>query len=573
MRSFLLIGLALLAGIATSAAAAQAKPFGRLDVFELEWVSDPLVSPDGRRIVYQRNSMDIMTDGKSSRLWIIDADGRKHLPLTSRDVDESNAAWSPDGLRVAFTSSTEHGSEIFVYWVEDGKLGRLTQLDRSPSGLSWSPDGQSIAFSMLVPEAPVVLVTAPAKPDDAEWAEAPRVTTRLAYERDGAGYIEPGFSHFFVLPAIGGTPRQVTHGDFHHRGQPQWTPDSRALVFSANRNDNWEFEFRNSEIYRVDVVSGEITSLTDRNGPDEEPVVSPDGRRIAFVGFDDKVQAYQVARLYVMDADGGGKRELMPDFDRSVTGIRWDSDSGGLYFQYDDRGDTKIAYVSLSGRMRDIATNLGGTTIGRPYGGGSFTVSANGRIAYTHVTPYRPADLAVVSGRGEARVLTALNEDLLGHRTLGEVEEIWYKASTDGRDIQGWVVKPPGYEPQKPYPLIVENHGGPISNYGPRFSRNTAVRRRRLRRLLPEPPRQHGLRRGIRKPALQQLSGRRLPGRHGRRGSPDRGRRHGRGSSVCHRRQCRRHHDGMDHWQEYALRSSRRRQADPQLDQQDADRG
>ncbi|MDX1509076.1 MAG: S9 family peptidase, partial [Woeseiaceae bacterium] len=455
MRRLLPMVVATGLAAATPAVAETPHVFDRMDVFELEWVSDPLISADGRRIVYRRNAMDVMTDGKTSRLWIVDADGDNNLPLTSRDADESNAAWSPDGSRIAFTSGTDHGSEIFVYWVDERKLSRLTQLDRSPSGLSWSPDGESLAFSMLVPEEPVVLVTPPAKPDDAEWAEAPRVTSRLVYERDGAGYIEPGFNHFFVVPAIGGTPRQVTTGDFHHLGQPQWTPDGSALVFSANRNDDWEFEFLNSEIYRVDIASGAITALTERNGPDEEPVVSPDGRRIAFVGFDDKVQTYQVSRLYVMNADGSGRRELMPDFDRSVSGIRWDSSGQGIYFQYDDRGDTKIAHVSLSGRQRDVARQLGGTTIGRPYGGGSFSVADSGRIAYTHVTPYRPADLAVVSGRGEPRVLTALNADLLDYRALGDVEEIWYKASTDGRDIQGWIVKPPGYETGRAYPLIV----------------------------------------------------------------------------------------------------------------------
>ncbi|MFQ5608912.1 MAG: prolyl oligopeptidase family serine peptidase [Woeseiaceae bacterium] len=459
--------LALIAAPLTTHA--DALPFGRTDVFELEWVANPQISPDGRRIVYARNGMDVMTDGKTSRLWIVDADGSGNRPLTGRDVDESNATWSPDGTRVAFTSKTEHGSEIFVYWVRDTKITRLTQLERSPRGLSWSPDGRHIAFSMLVPEDPVVLVTPPAKPEDAEWPEAPRVTTRLAYERDGSGYIEPGFSHYFVVPAIGGSPRQVTGGDFHHDGTPQWSPDGLSLVFSGNRNENWEFEFRNSEIYRVEIASGEVTVLTNRDGPDEQPRISPDGGRIAYVGFDDRVQTYQVTKLYLMNADGSGKRELLKDFDRSISDIAWRGNDE-IYFRYDDRGDTRIARVSLRGRQREVASNLGGTTIGRPYGGGSFSVSKNGRVAYTYVTPYRPADLALHSGRGEPAVLTALNSDLLDFRTLGEVEEIWYKSSVDGRDIQGWVVTPPGYDPSVPYPLIVENHGGPISNYGPRFS-------------------------------------------------------------------------------------------------------
>jgi dipeptidyl aminopeptidase/acylaminoacyl peptidase len=261
----------------------------------------------------------------------------------------------------------------------------------------------------------------------------------------------------------------VTSGDFHHAGTPRWTPDGRRLVFSGNRNDDWELNFRNSEIYSVDVASGEIVALTDRAGPDFDPVVSPDGRKIAYVGYEDKVQAYQVAGLQVMNIDGSDKRALLPDLDRNVAELAWNSD--GIWFQYDDRGDTRIAVASPGGDYRNVADKLGGTTIGRPYGGGSFSVSRAGRLAYTHVTPHRPAELAVTDRRGRHNtIITAHNDDVLGWRDLGQVEEIWYQSSVDKRDIQGWIVKPPGYDDEQDYPLLVEIHGGPISNYGPRFS-------------------------------------------------------------------------------------------------------
>ena len=464
--------LLLLFVLASSSLYAEGLPrFDRLDVFELEWVSNPQISPDGRRVVYQRNSMDIMTDSDTGRLWIINADGSGNMPLTGRDVSESGAAWSPDGTRIAFTSGTDNGSEIHVYWLANGKTARLTQLDRSPRGLSWSPDGEQIAFSMLVPEAPPVLVTPPKKPDGAEWAEEPRVTTRLKYERDGSGYIETGYNHHFVVPADGGSARQVTRGEFHHNEAPQWSADGASLIFSGNRNDDWEHEFENSEIYRVALDSGEITALTDRNGPDFSPLVSPDGKKIAYLGFEDKVRTYQLTTLQVMSTDGSESRALLPELDRSVSDMRWNKASDGLYFQYDDHGDTKIGFVSLAGKTREVATNLGGTTIGRPYGGGSFSVSSTGRIAYTHVTPYRPADLAIADGRGgKVDLITSLNADLLQHRTLSQVEEMWYKSTVDGRDIHGWVVTPPGYDKSESYPLLVEIHGGPVSNYGARFS-------------------------------------------------------------------------------------------------------
>jgi len=442
-----------------------------MDVFELEWISNPQLSPDGRQVVFNRNSMDVMKDRHTSRLWIINADGSDNVPLTGRDVSESSATWSPDGSRIAFTSATANGAEIHVYWLESGKTARLTQLDRSPSGLSWSPAGDQIAFSMLVPEDPPVLVSPPDMPKGAEWADAPRVTTRLKYERDGSGYIETGYNHYFVVPAVGGSPRQITSGTFHHTGIPQWSAGGESLIFSGNRNDDWEHEYANSEIYRVSIKSGDVVALTDRNGPDESPAVSPDGRKIAYLSFEDKVRTYQVSKLYVMNADGSNKQELLSDLDRSVSGLVWNKNGDGVFFQYDDHGDTKIGFTTLTGKSRVIATNLGGTTIGRPYGGGSFSVAPSGRIAYTHVTPYRPAELAVLDRRKtEPSVITSFNEDLLDWRELGQVEEIWYKSSVDGRDVQGWLVKPPGFDPELDYPLLVENHGGPISNYGPRFS-------------------------------------------------------------------------------------------------------
>lgn len=463
------IALVTVLFLAATAHASDAIPFQREDVFELEWVSNPQIAPDGDRVVYVRNSMDIMSDSRAKRLWIINSDGSGNVPLTGGDANESNAVWSPDGTRIAYTSRTEHGTEVFVHWVDTGKQARLTQLDRSPSGLSWSPDGTMIAFSKLVPGEPVVLVTPPPKPKGAEWADAPRVTTRLKYEQDGSGYLEPGFKHFFVIPASGGTARQVTSGDFQHNGTPQWTSDNNSLVFSGNRNEDWETDYRNSEIYSVNISSGKILPLTNRSGPDQGAVLSPDGRRVAYVGFDDKVQAYQVAKLYVMNLDGSGKRAVLENLDRDIRNLAWTRD--GIWFSYDEAGDTRIAVAALNGAYRDVASGLGGTTIGRPYGGGSFSVSRAGRVAYTQGSPYRPAELATTDRRGRKHdVITAHNADLLAWRELGQVEEVWYRASTDDRKIQGWIVKPPGYDAQQKYPLLVENHGGPISNYGPWFS-------------------------------------------------------------------------------------------------------
>ncbi|MCB0638450.1 MAG: S9 family peptidase, partial [Lewinella sp.] len=275
----------------------------------------------------------------------------------------------------------------------------------------------------------------------------------------------------FVLPAEGGTARQLTTGEYNHGSSLSWSPDGAFIYFSANRNDDWEYDYVNSEVYRLAVRTGAIEALTDRSGPDESPRVSPDGRTIAFLGYEDKIQTYQVTQLQLMDADGGNQRVISAGLDRSVADINWSADGRGLYCTYDDHGNTKIAFIQTDGTLTRLADDLGGTSIGRPYSGGSYSVSGNGTLAYTHSRPSYPAEVAVLpAGRTEPRLLTHLNADLLDYRTLGKVEEVNYTSSFDGRPLQGWLVYPPDYDAAEAYPLLVENHGGPIANYGDRFS-------------------------------------------------------------------------------------------------------
>lgn len=459
----------LLAFLAATPLFAQQK-FEALDVFELEWVTNPEISPDGQWAVYVRRGMDIMNDRKTSELWLLKLDGSYHQKLTNRTVNESSPKWSPDGSRIAFVSGTDAGSEIFIYWRNTQVAAAITRLNYSPRGLSWSPDGNRIAFGMTVPEAYPKLVSPPKKPRGASWADHPRVTTRLKHEADGAGYIAPGFSHLFVVPAEGGTARQVTSGDLNYRGTPQWSNDGKSFFISSNLSPDWEYEWRNSELYRIDVATGDITPLTDRNGPDHSPTLSPDGKKIIYLGYDDRVQTYQITRVYITNTDGSGKKEIKTGLNRSISNPTWSSDGKGFYFQYDDKGNTKIGYSTLNGKTELVASNLGGTSIGRPYGGGSYSLASDGGIVFTHTTPYHPSEMAYVKKGSKDRMITDLNRDILGQRTLGKTEEIWYKASTDGLDIQGWIVTPPDFDPSRKYPLLVENHGGPISNYGDRFS-------------------------------------------------------------------------------------------------------
>ncbi|NQV87771.1 MAG: S9 family peptidase, partial [Woeseiaceae bacterium] len=221
------------------------------------------------------------------------------------------------------------------------------------------------------------------------------------------------------------------------------------------------------EIWSVDIGSGELSQLTDRNGPDFSPVLSPDGAKLAYLGFDDKMMGYHNSDVHVMNLSNGSIEVLTADFDRSINDVQWAGSSNRLYVQYDDRGKTNIATLSLSGQLSSVADDVGGAILGRPYTSGGFSVANNGAYAYGAGRADRPADVAVGKGSSDPKRLTSLNEGLLGNRNLAAVEEITWRSSADDLEVQGWLVTPPGFDSSKKYPLLLEIHGGPFAAYGP----------------------------------------------------------------------------------------------------------
>ncbi len=463
----------ILALITSSVAAQDKKKLAAADAFNLEFVSDPQISPDGRRIIYVRQFTDIMSDRNYSNLWIVNFDGSDNRPLTTGLRSDSSPRWSPDGAKIIYISDQDGTAQIYQRWMDTGQTARLTNLQFPPAGISFSPDGRQIAFTSFVPERPPHVANIPSPPPGAKWADPAMVIDKLVYRFNGPGYLKPGYTHLFVVPSEGGTPRQISSGNFQHGGAPfraseaAWTPDGKHLLISANRRADYELEPLDSEVFEFSVADGAVRALTNRRGPDNGPAISPDGKLIAYTGFDDRYQGYQVARLYMMNRDGSGSRLLSGDFDRDVGALRWAADGSGVFFLYDDQGNSKLGFYSLDGKMKQLAANAGGT--GSAYGGGSFSVSKTGAFAYTYSRPNVPADIAVGSASGAAKVITTVNDDLLAARKLGEVEEIWYESSFDKKKIHGWIIKPPDFDPAKKYPLILEIHGGPFANYGDRF--------------------------------------------------------------------------------------------------------
>ncbi len=470
--SFLLAASAIaLCGLSAPVVHAQDGPeraFTGEDLFRLQGVTDPQISPDGAKIAYVRMSADVMTDKEVPSIWLVDTASGRQQPLVAGAGGHFSPRWSPDGRRLAYVSSDgASGPQLYVMWADTGNSAKVTGLPDSPGSIAWSPDGRSIAYTMRVPGEGTKLGKAPDKPEGAKWAEPLEVIDRVTYRFDGGGYAQPGFDHIFVVSADGGAARQITFGNWDDGGPLSWTPDGRAILFSANRIKDWEREAGNSEIYSVDVNSSTITALTSRNGPDAAPAVSPDGRTIAYLGFDDVNRSYEDTELYVMNADGSGARSLTARLGQSIDSLQWAGNS--IYVTYDDHAKKRVARIGLDGSVRMVVDGLTpGTHFDRPYTGGEFSVSKGGTVAYTSSGTDRPADLWVTSG-GQGRQLTRLNDTWIPAKAMAQVRKLPVTAP-DGRSIDAWLVTPPGRQPGQRLPLILEIHGGPNTAYGPAFS-------------------------------------------------------------------------------------------------------
>ncbi|WP_371996229.1 MULTISPECIES: S9 family peptidase [unclassified Shewanella] len=442
------------------------------DVFSLEYASGLAITAEGDEVYFVRNYMDIQTDKKLGNIWKVDKNKRL-TPVTNGLHVDFSPSLSPDNSKLAYISTASGSAQIHMKWLETGESSQMSHFSQSPSNLSWSPDGKYIAFNRFVNSKPKSVVSLPGKPQNAQWAKPAVYIDDMYYRFDGAGFSQAGNSQIFVMSSNGGAARQVTHEKFDHRSNISWTKDGKQLIYSSNKRAEKDLEWTDTNIYAVNINDQQVTQLTDRVGPDNSPIVSPNGKMIAYLGYDQNFKNYENTELFIMDIDGSNKRSITADLDRSINSIKWADNSKAIYMSYHDKGETYVAYQSLKGKREIAAKNLGGLSFGRPYTGSQFDVAEDGTIAFTYSDPQRPADIAITR-KGRTNQLTDLNNDALSYKTLASIKELNVKSSFDDRDIQAWVAYPPGYEADKKagktFPLILEIHGGPVTNYGPHFS-------------------------------------------------------------------------------------------------------
>jgi dipeptidyl aminopeptidase/acylaminoacyl peptidase len=469
MRCVLLVALLIVPTVASSQETASDTLLTVNHYLDWEQVADPQVSPAGSQIVYTRRWVNKVEDRWDSALWIMNADGSRNRFL----VKGSSARWSPDGTRIAYFADGEpKGTQLFVRWMDaEGATSQVTRVSETPANLSWSPDGRSLAFTLLVKSETPWKISMPMPPEGAKWTPAPRVVDRLHYRRDRTGFVEQGTTQIFLVPADGGTPRQLTTGDFATSelggfGAPNydWTPDGRTIVFDGLREPDADYRYRESYLYAVDVQSGVIKQIVSKKGGWTGPVVSPDGRSVAFTGHDYGTFSYRADEIWTVGIDGSGMRALTT-YDRDPGAVRWSPDGSGVFFALAEQGTSNVYFAGLRGGNRKVTDGdqmLSLASLARDFTGVGIRTDAT-----------NPPDVARFSLKAGARSpvtrLTSVNADVLDRMRLGSTETVWY-ASTGGARVQGWIIKPPGFDRSKKYPLIMEIHGGPHGMYNGAFS-------------------------------------------------------------------------------------------------------
>jgi dipeptidyl aminopeptidase/acylaminoacyl peptidase len=458
----LLVALAVFALAAAAAPVAQKPKFlDKSTFYDMESAGSPNISPDGTTVLFSRGYVDMTRDQNQSNLWVIDAAGQRLRQLTDGAWSDSAPVWSPDGKRIAFLSNRSGSTQLHVMWADTRETLQLTRLERAPGGITWSPDGTRIAFTNFVPDdTPILPVRLPPVPRGAQLARGAVVIDRPTWGSDGSGPTTKGYTHVFTVDAVvGGTPRQVTSGNFNHSA-PAWAADGKSIFVSGIRKPDAEYLLGDSEIYAINLATEQITQLTDRNGPDGNPEVSPDGRWIAYTGFDHQKFTSHLSSLYLMDSAGGRKRLWVGKLPSSPSNVAWAPDGSGVYYSMQESGEENTYFAPADQGMRPRKITDGKHVLT------SLSFAKNGQAAAVRASVKQPGQIVTfnLSKPADARVIVDVNTDVLAGATIADAEELKF-ASKDGLQVQGWLMKPANFDPSKKYPMVLWIHGGPWSMY------------------------------------------------------------------------------------------------------------
>jgi dipeptidyl aminopeptidase/acylaminoacyl peptidase len=452
------------------------------DLYNIVSLSGPRFSPGGQRLAYVRTEMDRETNGYKSAIWMAHLEGDDtHLrPFTSGEKRDSAPCFSPDGRWLAFVSDRGDDKakpQIYLMPTDGGEARRLTRMENGAGEPAWSPDGTHLAFTARLnaeemareeasqdePEVPLDADEVKRRAEDRQRAEEekadPRVIQRFAY-RAGTTYYDDRTAHLYLLEldvetgVARGRPRRITQ-DGRNYTTPRWLPDGSALVASVDRQPGQDDFFAYPDLVLVPVDGGEPHILTGPETADHNPWPSPDGRWIAYNSLPGDVMSIANAEVKLVPVAGGEPRVLTTDLDAHARDFRWSPDGKSIYFLVDEHGLVDLRRLSLDGSP--IETILGGEREILDY-----DLSPDGeQVGFVANTDRDPFDLYLAGlASGAEQRLTEVNAGWLSTRTLADIEDLWFEAP-DGTPIQGWIIKPPDFDPETTYPLVLSIHGGP----------------------------------------------------------------------------------------------------------------
>ncbi len=453
--------------------AEKKKPILIEDIYQLKWLSDPQLSPDGSKIAYVEKQVDPKDRYKyQSRICLVDTKGSAPRPFTRGEKIDASPRWSPDGSKVAFISNRSGDNQVWLIPASGGEARQLTTFKRPLANIAWAPDGTRLVATTKIGPSDAL-----SEEEKKERTEV-KVITRLHYRLNGEGFFGDRRSHICLIDATSGEVTQLTQGDYDHLS-PAWSPDGGKIAFVGKLYEDADY-VTYSDVYELDPSDKTIRQVTESFGPCMKPTYAPDGQSLAFVSHTGEFKGATLNKLYSVPVTGGPAALLTRDFDRSVgNAVGGDmvstvdpspvftADRKFIYFLSSDGGTTYVYRIPSGGGRPERLTGEDQVVYGLSLGESS--------MAYTVTTPDNIGDIFIsdLHGAGGMR-LTESNSEYLATADVSRPERFTYPG-TNGVTVEGWIMKPRCYEVGKRYPMILEIHGGPHVAYGNSFNHEFQV--------------------------------------------------------------------------------------------------
>lgn len=448
------------------------------DLYKILVLSDARLSPSGEHVIYSLQRVDPKTEKKYTNLWAIPTNGSQASQFTFGDQIDIHPRWSPNGSQIAFLSNRadqEKPPQIYLINFNGGEARSLTMIEGTIGDFSWSPDGKRLVCT--VRKTDPELIEQSSDEQKKKLGVVFRQYDRLFYKLDDFGYLPKERWHLWIVDIHSGKAKQITAHDIFDEGYPTWSPDGKSIAFISNRNQDPDAHYDSKDLYIMLSKGGEIKKIETPIGEKLSPSFSPDGRWLAYYGADGVGLDYKNHSLWIVPTDGSTTAcNLTEKYDLHVSAWTindigqaetmpptWSNDGRKIYFPIVYHGSSILKAISTDGQILQTIIDEGGVV-------GSFTFDRDQKhIGYFFGQIDDPAQIRFRDNSTLSdRLLTSINNDLLRGIDLGEMEEAWIDGP-DKNKIQGWILKPPGFDPAKKYPSILEIHGGPLTQYGNLF--------------------------------------------------------------------------------------------------------